>query len=55
MGAPIVGWLIAPSVYDGAAFGFRTACWLASTRRRGTITPTVHRELERKAIRVAAI
>lgn len=29
MGAPLVGWLIAPVLYDGAAFGFRTARWLA--------------------------
>ncbi len=29
MGAPLVGWLIAPVVYDGAAFGFHTARWLA--------------------------
>ena len=25
----MVGWLIAPVVYDSAAFGFRTARWLA--------------------------
>ena len=29
MGAPLVGWLLAPVLYDGAAFGFRTARWLA--------------------------
>lgn len=27
--APLAGWLIAPVVYDGAAFGLRTARWLA--------------------------
>jgi hypothetical protein len=27
--ASLAGWLIAPVLYDGAAFGFRTARWLA--------------------------
>ncbi len=27
--APLTGWLLAPVVYDGAAFGFRTVRWIA--------------------------
>ncbi len=29
MTAPLAGWLLAPVIYDGVAFGFHTARWLA--------------------------
>lgn len=29
IGAPLVGWLLAPVVFDSAAFGFRTIRWIA--------------------------
>ena len=35
MGAPLIGGLLAPVLYDGVAFGFRTARWLSLHQLQG--------------------